>query len=125
MINGACSFIFRKLAPGKYKIKIYEKVNTSEKNNRLIKEKIVDISENSKDVHNGVLIEEIKISTIQKNKESLRYTIYSPLFLLLLLCAVFKWDYTLKMINYLLLSPFNLFASNQPKKESKNRQKKR
>jgi hypothetical protein len=125
VINGACSFIFRKLAPGKYKIKIYEKVNTSEKNNRLIKETIVDLSENNKDVHNGVKIEEIKISIIQKNKESLRYTIYSPLFLLLLLCAVFKWDYTLKFLNYLFLSPFNLFSPNQQKKEFRYKQKKK
>ena len=124
VVSGACSFIFRKLLPGKYKIKIFEKVNTSEKNNRLIKESIVDISENNKDVHNGVKIEEIKISTIQKNKESLRYTIYSPLFLLVLLCAVFKWDYTLKTINYLFLAPFNMLSSNKPKKEIKYNKRK-
>ena len=104
--------------------KIFEKVNTSEKNNRLIKESIVDISENNKDVHNGVKIEEIKISSIQKDKESLRYTIYSPLFLLVLLCAVFKWDYTLKTLNYLFLAPFNLFSSNKPKKEIKYNKRK-
>ena len=125
IISGACSFIFRKLNPGKYKLKVFEKVNTSEKNNRLIKEVIVDLTENNKDIHNGVKIEEIKISTIQKNKESLRYTIYSPLFLLLLLCAVFKWDATLKVLNYLFLLPLNLFSSNKPKKEYKIKQKKK
>jgi hypothetical protein len=125
VINGACSFIFRKLTPGKYKIKIFEKVNTSEKNNRLIKEKIVDITENNKEVHNGVLIEEIKISTIQKNKESLRYTIYSPLFLLILLCAVFKWDDTLKVLKYLIKAPLNIISSNRPTKEFKSKQKRK
>ena len=125
IISGACSFIFRKLNPGKYKLKVFEKVNTSEKNNRLIKEVIVDLTENNKDIHNGVKIEEIKISTIQKNKESLRYTIYSPLFLLLLLCAVFKWDATLKVLNYLFLAPLNLFSSSQPKKEIKTRSKRK
>ena len=125
IISGACSFIFRKLNPGKYKLKVFEKVNTSEKNNRLIKEVIVDLTENNKDIHNGVKIEEIKISTIQKNKESLRYTIYSPLFLLLLLCAVFKWDVTLKVLNYLFLAPLNLFSSSQPKKEIKTRSKRK
>ena len=125
IISGACSFIFRKLNPGKYKLKVFEKVNTSEKNNRLIKEVIVDLTDNNKDIHNGVKIEEIKISTIQKNKESLRYTIYSPLFLLLLLCAVFKWDVTLKVLNYLFLAPLNLFSSSQPKKEIKTRSKRK
>ena len=125
IISGACSFIFRKLNPGKYKLKVFEKVNTSEKNNRLIKEVIVDLTENNKDIHNGVKIEEIKISTIQKNKESLIYTIYSPLFLLLLLCAVFKWDATLKVLNYLFLAPLNLFSSSQPKKEIKTRSKRK
>ena len=125
IISGACSFMFRKLNPGKYKLKVFEKVNTSEKNNRLIKEVNVDLTENNKDIHNGVKIEEIKISTIQKNKESLRYTIYSPLFLLLLLCAVFKWDATLKVLNYLFLAPLNLLFSSQPKKEIKIKSKRK
>ena len=125
LVSGACSFIFRKLNAGKYKLKVFEKVTTSEKNNRLIKEQILDINQNNKDIHNGVKIEEIKISTIQKNKESLRYTIYSPLFLLLLLCAVFKWDATLKVLNYLFLLPLNLFSSSKPKKGNKIKQKKK
>ena len=124
-INGACSFTFRKLEKGKYKIKVFEKVTTSEKNNRLIKDGIIDISENSKDIHNGVKIEEIKISTIQRDKESLRYTIYSPLFLLLLLCAAFKWDSTLNVLNYLISFPMKLFYSNKSKKELKNKPKKK
>ena len=125
VINGACSFIFRKLSKGAYKLKVFEKVNTSEKNNRLIKEIIVDISENNKDVHNGVLIEQINISTIQKNKESLRYTIYSPLFLLLLLCAVFKWDATSMVIIYLFMAPLYLFSSNKQTKEVKTKSKRK
>ena len=124
-INGACSFTFRKLEKGKYKIKVFEKVTTSEKNNRLIKDGIIDISENSKDIHNGVKIEEIKISTIQRDKESLRYTIYSPLFLLLLLCAAFKWDSTLNVLNYLISFPMKFFDSNESKKEFKNKQKRK
>ena len=124
VVSGACSFIFRKLIPGKYKFKVFEKVTTSEKNNRLIKEGIVDLSENNKDIHNGVKIEEIKISTIQKNKESLRYTIYSPLFLLILLCAVFKWDETINVIKYLFLTPFSFFSSSEHKKELKNKKRK-
>ena len=124
-INRACSFTFRKLEKGKYKIKVFEKVTTSEKNNRLIKDGIIDISENSKDIHNGVKIEEIKISTIQRDKESLRYTIYSPLFLLLLLCAAFKWDSTLNVLNYLISFPMKLFYSNESKKEFKNKQKRK
>ena len=126
VVSGACSFIFRKLNPGKYKLKVFEKVTTSEKNNRLIKEQIVNISEKNKNIHNGVLIEEIRISMIQKNKESLRYTIYSPLFLLLLLCAVFRWDSTLKVLNYLFLLPINLFgSSSQPKREGRNKSKRK
>jgi len=124
-VNGACSFIFRKLTPGKYKLKIFEKVNTSEKNNRLIKDLIVDLNENSEDIHNGVKIEEIKISMIQRDKESLRYTIYSPLFLLLLLCAAFKWDSTLNVLNYIFFSPMKLFTSSTPKKETRNKPKRK
>ena len=85
----------------------------------------MDITENNKEVHNGVLIEEIKISTIQKNKESLRYTIYSPLFLLILLCAVFKWDDTLKVLKYLIKAPLNIISSNRPTKEFKSKQKRK
>ena len=124
-VNGACSFIFRKLTPGKYKLKIFEKVNTSEKNNRLIKDLIVDLNENSEEIHNGVKIEEIKISMIQRDKESLRYTIYSPLFLLLLLCAAFKWDSTLNVLNYIFFSPMKLFTSSTPKKETRNKPKRK
>ena len=124
-VNGACSFTFRKLTPGKYKLKVFEKVNTSEKNNRLIKDLIVDLNENSEDVHNGVKIEEIKISMIQRDKESLRYTIYSPLFLLLLLCAAFKWDSTLNVLNYIFFSPMKLFTSSTPKKETRNKPKRK
>ena len=126
VVSGACSFIFRKLLPGNYKLKVFEKVTTSEKTNRLIKEEIVNLNENNKDIHNGVKIEEIRISMIQKNKESLRYTIYSPLFLLLLLCAVFKWDSTLKVLNYLFLTPLNMFTSStNPKREYKNKSKRK
>ena len=124
VVSGACSFIFRKLSPGIYKLKVFEKVYTSEKNNRLIKDVVVDLTEDGKDIHNGVKIEEIKISTIQKNKESLRYTIYSPLFLLLLLCAVFKWDFTLKCLNYLFLAPLNIFSSKPTQKETRRQKRK-
>ena len=124
-VNGACSFTFRKLEKGKYKLKVFEKVNTSEKNNRLIKDGIVDLSENNEDIHNGVKIEEIKISMIQRDKESLRYTIYSPLFLLLLLCAAFKWDSTLNILNYLISFPLKIFNSNESKKEFKNKPKRK
>lgn len=124
-VNGACSFTFRKLTPGKYKLKVFEKVNTSEKNNRLIKDLIVDLNENSEDIHNGVKIEEIKISMIQRDKESLRYTIYSPLFLLILLCAAFKWDSTLNVLNYTFFSPMKLFTSSTPKKETRNKPKRK
>ena len=124
-VNGACSFTFRKLEKGKYKLKVFEKVNTSEKNNRLIKDGIVDLSENNEDIHNGVKIEEIKISMIQRDKESLRYTIYSPLFLLLLLCAAFKWDSTLNVLNYLISFPLKIFNSNESKKEFKNKPKRK
>ena len=125
-VNGACSFTFRKLVPGKNKLKVFEKVNTSEKNNRLIKDGIVDISNDSEDVHNGVKIEEIKISMIQRDKESLRYTIYSPLFLLLLLCAAFKWDSTLSVLNYIFNFPLKFFSSNiAPKKETRNKPKRK
>ena len=124
-VNGACSFTFRKLEKGKYKLKVFEKVNTSEKNNRLIKDGIVDLSENNEDIHNGVKIEEIKISMIQRDKESLRYTIYSPLFLLLLLCAAFKWDSTLNALNYLISFPLKIFNSNESKKEFKNKPKRK
>ena len=125
IVNGACSFTFRKLMPGKYKLKIYEKVNTSEKNSRLIKDDIVDLTDNNEDIHNGVKIEEIKISMIQRDKESLKYTIYSPLFLLLLLCAAFKWDSTLNALNYIFFSPLKLFYSDSHKKEVRNKQKRK
>ena len=114
-ISGACSFVFRKLAPEKYRLKVYEKINTSEKTNRLITSADVDLSGNGDDMHNGVKIVEMKISSIQKDKESLRYTMYSPLFLLLLLCAVFKWDYTVKVFNYLFMKPLDLISSGKSK----------
>ena len=86
---------------------------------------MIDINENGEDVHNGVKIEEIKISMIQRDKESLRYTIYSPLFLLLLLCAAFKWDSTLSVLNYIFFSPMKLFGSESPKKEIRNKPKRK
>ena len=129
-ISGACSFVFRKLVPDKYYMKVFEKIsNTGEKTNRLITESNVDLTGNGADMNNGVKIVEIKISTVQRNKESLRYTIYSPLFLLLLLCAVFRWDSTLKILNYLLMKPLSLFSSSGEnkgnKKEGRNLRKKK
>ena len=66
-------------------------------------------------MHNGVEIVEMKISTIQKDKESLRYIIYPPLLLFLLLCTVFKWGYTMKIFIYLIRKPLDLISSEKVK----------
>jgi hypothetical protein len=121
-INGACSFIFRRLNPEKYKLKILEKVKTGETNNRLIKETVVDLTQN---IQNGVKIEEINISTIQKEKENLRYNIYAPLFLLLLLCFVFNWDFTVGVIKNIFMMPLSWSPAQQTKKEVKNKPKRK
>ena len=40
---------------------------------------------------------------------------YSPLLLLQILCAMFKWGHTMKIFNYLFMKPLDLISSENVK----------
>ena len=109
-VSNACSFVFRNLDKVKYHLKILEKKGKIEQNSRLISEVTVDLSD-ERDIYNGVKIVNLNISKVKgKNTDSLNYTIYSPLFLFLLICAILKWDFTLKVIDFCVVKPLDLIA---------------
>ena len=115
-ISNACSFVFRNLDKVKYHMKILEKKGKVEQTPRLISEVTVDLSD-ERDINNGVKIVNLNISKVKgKNGDSLNYTIYSPFFLFLLICSILKWDFTLKVIDFVIVKPLDIVTGFCDKK---------
>ena len=97
-------------------MKILEKKGKVEQTPRLISEVTVDLSD-ERDIYNGVKIVNLNISKVKgKNGDNLNYTIYSPLFLFLLICSILKWDFTLKVIDFVVVKPLDIVAGFCDKK---------
>ena len=73
-----------------------------------IYETTVDLSD-ERDISNGVKTLLVDIEKSKKNTgDNLNYTIYSPLFLFIMILAILKWDITLIILNDYILYPIQV-----------------
>ena len=104
-LSNSCQFVFRNLQKTKYHFRVIEKLNTIEKQ---IYETTVDLSD-ERDISNGVKTLLVDIEKSKKNTgDNLNYTIYSPLFLFIMILAILKWDITLIILNDYILYPIQV-----------------
>ena len=104
-LSNSCQFVFRNLQKTKYHFRVIEKVNTIEKQ---IYETTVDLSD-ERDISNGVKTLLVDIEKSKKNTgDNLNYTIYSPLFLFIMILVILKWDITVIILNDYILSPIQV-----------------
>ena len=96
-------------------MKILEKKGKVEQIPRLINEVTVDLSDEN-NINNSVKIVNLNISKVKwKNCDILNYTI-SPLFLFLLICTILKWDFTLKVIDFVVVKSLDIIVGFRDKK---------
>ena len=101
-LSNSCQFVFRNLQKTKYHFRVIEKLNTIEKQ---IYETTVDLSD-ERDISNGVKTLLVDIEKSKKNTgDNLNYTIYSPLFLFIMILVILKWDITVIILNDYILYP--------------------
>ena len=82
-----------------------EKINNIEKQ---LYETTVDLSD-EREISNGVKTLLIDIEKSKKNTgNNLNYTIYSPLFLFIMILAILKWDITVVILNDYILYPIQV-----------------
>ena len=94
-LSNSCQFVFRNLEKAKYHFKLVERTSKIEK---VINEETVDLSD-ERDINNGVKILMINIENPKKNMgDNLNYTIYSPIFLFVMILSILKWDYTILFV---------------------------
>ena len=104
-LSNSCQFVFRNLQKTKYHFRVIEKVNTIEKQ---IYETTVDLSD-ERDISNGVKTLLVDIEKSKKNTgDNLNYTIYSPLFLFIMILVILKWDITVIILNDYILYPIQV-----------------
>ena len=90
----------------------------------MLMESFVDLAE-ERETTGGVRVLKLDIETAKKaSAESLSYSIYSPIFLFLMVISILKIEYTLKVVNVLIIIPFS-FLGNFRKlcKKKSNRNK--
>ena len=104
-LSNSCQFVFRNLQKTKYHFRVIEKINNIEKQ---IYETTVDLSD-EREISNGVKTLLIDIEKSKKNiGDNLNYTIYSPLFLFIMILAILKWDITVVILNDYILFPIQV-----------------
>ena len=104
-LSNSCQFVFRNLQKTKYHFRVIEKINNIEKQ---LYETTVDLSD-EREISNGVKTLLIDIEKSKKNtRNNLNYTIYSPLFLFIMILAILKWDITVVILNDYILFPIQV-----------------
>lgn len=74
-------------------------------NPKLILEQTIDLSD-EREISQGVKILKLDIEKVKRNQgDNLNYTIYSPMFLFLMVFSILKYDYTLWFYNNVLGLP--------------------
>jgi hypothetical protein len=79
----------------------------------------VDLAD-ERDINNGIKILKLNIEKVKRSSgDNLNYTVYSPIFLFMLIFSVLKWDYTVFIFNNVLSTPLNflgkIFSSKKKK----------
>ena len=77
----------------------------------MVLETFVDLAE-ERETTGGVRIVKLDIETAKKvTTESLSYSIYSPIFLLIMVISILKIQYTLYIVNAIIIVPFSYLNS--------------
>lgn len=104
-VSNACQFVYRNLEKKRYIVKIYEKQGKMSPNPKLLLEQTIDLSD-EREISGGVKILKLDIETKRKsNADNLNYTVYSPIFLFIMVFSILKFDYTVWFFNKFLAAP--------------------
>jgi hypothetical protein len=103
--------VYRNLEKKRYSVKVYEKQGKMSTNPKLILEQTIDLSD-EREISGGVKILKLDIERIKRNAgDNLNYTIYSPIFLFMMVFSILKFDYTKWFWNNVLGFPFKLILN--------------
>ena len=101
-------------------MKVFEKQGKTSPYPKLIQEQNIDLSD-EREISGGVKITNINMETVKKNVlDTSNYNIYSPIFLFVLVIALLKLEYTLKIVDVLIIAPFRYLKRIKKKKYGKN-----
>jgi hypothetical protein len=123
-VSYACQFVYRNLEKKRYIVKVFEKQTKMSPNPKLLLEQTIDLSDD-REISGGVKILKLDLETIRKNTaDNLNYTVYSPIFLFIMVFSILKFDYTIWMFNNFITIPIS-FIANIFKKKSSRKEKSR
>ena len=108
-MNFACQFLFRNLEKDKYTLKFFEKPGPKQNHQpKMFQQHEIDLN-NDTNITGGVYIMKTNVETHKKiSVESLNYSIYSPIFLFLMVMSLLRFDYTVWVINHAITLPFEI-----------------
>ena len=109
-MNNACQFVYRNLENKKYNIKVFEKQGKMSSNPKLIYEKNIDLNDDV-EINNGVRILKVDVENQRRNLgDHLSYSIYSPIFLIFMVATLLKFEWAVKVFNYMMTAPFAIMS---------------
>jgi len=94
----------------KYNIKVFVKQGKVSPNPKLIYEKNIDLNEDV-EINNGVRILKVDVQNQKRNiGENLSYSIHSPIVLIIMVISLLKFEWALKIFNYMMTTPFTILS---------------
>jgi len=115
-VSLSCQFVFRHLENMRYTIRVYEKAQKGNTIPKLLTEASFDLTDD-REINGGVKILKLNVDKVKRNNsDNLNYTIYSPIFLFLMVFSILKYDYTMWVFNNILALPFTLINKVLPSK---------
>jgi hypothetical protein len=126
-VSQTCQIVFRNLEKRKYHLKLYEKQSKGNVNSnpKMLLETFVDLAE-ERETTGGVRIVKLDIESAKKvSSESLTYSIFSPIFLFIMVISILKIEYTIIAINMLVIKPLKYIDCRRlcKRKSNYNKQK--
>lgn len=110
-VNHACQFVYRNLEKKRYSVKVYEKQGKLSPNPKLLLEQTIDLSD-EREIAGGVKIQKLNIETNKKNSaDNLNYTVYSPIFLFIMVFSILKFDYTVWIYDTFFSKPIGTLSN--------------
>lgn len=79
-------------------------------NPKLIYEKNIDLNDDV-EINNGVRILKVNVENQRRNLgDNLAYSIYSPIFLIFMVVSLLKFEWAVKVFNYMMTAPFAIMS---------------
>ncbi len=124
-INNACQFVYRNLEKKRYQVKVFEKQGKMNQYPKLLLEQIIDLSD-EREISGGVKILKLDIETVKKNAtDNLNYTVYSPIFLFLMVFSILKYEYTVWVFDNFVSKPLGMFGGVFGRKKGEEKEVRR